>query len=314
MIDTHAHLDALEDAEAAVARAREAGVTRIISIGTDPVSWADTLDLIEAHEDVYGVVGLHPHEATLTFDLSALPRLLGHPKIVGRRRDRPRLLPRLCAARRAGEAVHLPARPCEGGGAPRRDPQSRGGRGHGLHPRQWFDGTVVLHCFSSVALLDEAIEQGWYVSFAGNVTYKNADDLRSRRVPCRPSGSSRRRTVPTSHRSPSEGRRTSRRTSSIPSRLSPKPAAKTRKHSARRSMRTPTRRSACHERSREEEARPALPRRREHPRRDRPPRRARRRRRRARGRARARRADQVSRRPGRAGVRGGARRARSRRS
>ncbi|MDX6399448.1 MAG: TatD DNase family protein, partial [Gaiellaceae bacterium] len=45
--------------------------------------------------------------------------------------------------------------------------------------KQWFDGTVVLHCFSSVGLLDEAIEQGWYVSFAGNVTYKNADDLRT---------------------------------------------------------------------------------------------------------------------------------------
>ena len=52
MIDTHAHLDALEDAGAAVARARGVGVTRIISIGTDPVSWANTLDLIEAHEDV----------------------------------------------------------------------------------------------------------------------------------------------------------------------------------------------------------------------------------------------------------------------
>ena len=53
--------------------------------------------------------------------------------------------------------------------------------------RQWFDGTVVLHCFSSVALLDEAVEQGWYVSFAGNVTYKNADDLRvaARAVPVR---------------------------------------------------------------------------------------------------------------------------------
>src|SRR4029077_16717922 len=83
VIDTHAHLDALEDAEAAVARARDVGVTRIISIGTDPVSWANTLDLIEAHEDVYGVVGLHPHEATLTFDLAALPRLLRPPKVAG---------------------------------------------------------------------------------------------------------------------------------------------------------------------------------------------------------------------------------------
>jgi TatD DNase family protein len=45
--------------------------------------------------------------------------------------------------------------------------------------RQWFDGTVVLHCFSSPPLLDAALEHEWYVSFAGNVTYKNAEDLRT---------------------------------------------------------------------------------------------------------------------------------------
>ena len=42
-----------------------------------------------------------------------------------------------------------------------------------------FEGTVVLHCFSSPPLLEPALERGWYVSFAGNVTYKNAHDLRS---------------------------------------------------------------------------------------------------------------------------------------
>jgi TatD DNase family protein len=47
------------------------------------------------------------------------------------------------------------------------------------------EGTVVLHCFSSPPLLDAALEHGWYVSFAGNVTYKNAYSLRdcARRVP-----------------------------------------------------------------------------------------------------------------------------------
>src|SRR5207237_10109241 len=47
------------------------------------------------------------------------------------------------------------------------------------------DGTVVLHCFSSPALLDPALKRGWYVSFAGNVTYPKAPELReaARRVP-----------------------------------------------------------------------------------------------------------------------------------
>jgi TatD DNase family protein len=41
-----------------------------------------------------------------------------------------------------------------------------------------FDGTVVLHCFSSPHLLDPALERGWYVSFAGNATFPKAVDLR----------------------------------------------------------------------------------------------------------------------------------------
>jgi TatD DNase family protein len=48
-----------------------------------------------------------------------------------------------------------------------------------------FDGTVVLHCFSSPALLEPALERGWYVSFAGNVTFPKAPELReaATRVP-----------------------------------------------------------------------------------------------------------------------------------
>ena len=41
-----------------------------------------------------------------------------------------------------------------------------------------FDGTVVLHCFSSPHLLPRALERGWYVSFAGNATFPKAVDLR----------------------------------------------------------------------------------------------------------------------------------------
>ena len=47
------------------------------------------------------------------------------------------------------------------------------------------DARIVLHCFSSVGLLGPALEHGWYVSFAGNVTYPNAAELRmaAARVP-----------------------------------------------------------------------------------------------------------------------------------
>jgi TatD DNase family protein len=185
VIDTHAHLDALDDPAAAIQRARDAGVTRIVTIATDPASWAVTLPLVEEHDGVYGVAGLHPHEATPDFDLAGLDRLLEHPKVVAvgetgldyYRDYAPHdaqaklFIYQLGLAKRAGLPVVIHNRAAD------EDTLSI--------LRQWFDGTVVLHCFSSPALLPAALEHRWYVSFAGNVTYKNAEELRAaaREVP-----------------------------------------------------------------------------------------------------------------------------------
>jgi TatD DNase family protein len=160
-------------------------VAPIISIGTDPTSWARTLELAESYEDVYMVAGLHPHEATPEFDLGALPRLLEHPKVVGvgetgldyYRDYAPRdaqaklFIFQLGLANRARLPVVIHNRAADD------DTVSI--------LKQWFDGTVVLHCFSSPPLLDAALDHGWYVSFAGNVTYRNAEELRdaARKVP-----------------------------------------------------------------------------------------------------------------------------------
>jgi len=160
VIDTHAHLDALDDPAEAIERARAAGVTRILSIGTDPDSWARTLDLADSHDGVFVVAGLHPHEATLNFDLGDLPRLLRHPKVVGLgeigldyfRDYAPRdaqaklFVYQLGLAREARLPVVVHNRAADD------DTISI--------LRQWFDGgTVILHCFSSVALLEEAVER-----------------------------------------------------------------------------------------------------------------------------------------------------------
>jgi TatD DNase family protein len=179
VIDTHAHLDALEDPAAAVLRAEAAGVTRILTIGTDPASWARALPIVEEHDGVYGVAGLHPHEAASDFDADTLERLLAHPKIVAvgeigldyYRDYAPRdaqtklFIHQLGLAKQAQLPVVIHNRAAD------EDTASI--------LRQWFGGTVVLHCFSSPALLSEAVEQGWYVSFAGNVTYANASELRN---------------------------------------------------------------------------------------------------------------------------------------
>jgi TatD DNase family protein len=185
VIDTHAHLDALADPAAAIARAREAGVTRIVTVGTDPDSWARALGLAEEHEGVYAVLGLHPHESAANVDLDRLPSLLVHPKVVGlgeigldyyrdyapREAQSKAFVYQLMLAKQARVPVVIHNRAAD------EDTVSILG--------QWFDGTVILHCFSSVPLLADALDRGWYVSFAGNVTYKNAGDLReaARAVP-----------------------------------------------------------------------------------------------------------------------------------
>lgn len=185
MIDTHAHLDALDEPSGAVARAREAGVTRIISIGTDPDSWRNTLAIAAEHEGVYVVVGLHPHEATADFDLRELTRVLDHPKVVGvgetgldYYRD---YAPRDAQAELFVDQLELAKE--------RKLPVVIHNRAADDDTvsilRRSFAGTVVLHCFSSAGLLGPALEHGWYISFAGNVTYKNAEELRqaARAVP-----------------------------------------------------------------------------------------------------------------------------------
>jgi TatD DNase family protein len=172
VIDTHAHLDMLDAPAEAVERARAAGVTRILTIGT-----RDAVELAGAHDEVYAAVGVHPHEAAEEHDLDELRALHAHPKVVAvgeigldHYRD---YAPRDAQQRLFAAQLEL-AREL-------RKPvviHTRAADAPTLAELERFDGTVVLHCFSSPHLLPSALERGWYVSFAGNVTYKNATDLR----------------------------------------------------------------------------------------------------------------------------------------
>jgi TatD DNase family protein len=179
VIDTHAHLTSLEDADEAIRRADAAGVTRILTVGTSVEDCRRALSLAERHDGVYAVLGIHPHEAgTATADdLAAVRELLGHPKAVGvgetgldwfrdyaPRDDQQRLFAaELELATEAGKPVVIHTRAAD-------DDTLAALAGH--------EGTVVLHCFSSPHMLPTALDRGWYVSFAGNATYPKAVDLR----------------------------------------------------------------------------------------------------------------------------------------
>jgi TatD DNase family protein len=178
VIDTHAHLDAAADpADVLVERALEAGVTRIVSVGTKESSWRETLTIAERHEGVVAALGVHPHEAA-DGDVGSLRDAVQHPQAVAVgetgldyfRDYAPRDTQRRIFDKQLELAVEL-AKPVI--------IHTRAADDDTLAALTGFDGTVVLHCFSSLPLLEPALERGWYVSFAGNVTYKNAHDLRS---------------------------------------------------------------------------------------------------------------------------------------
>jgi TatD DNase family protein len=178
VIDTHAHLDAsAEPADVLVEHAREAGVTRIVSVGTKESSWHETLAIAERHEGVVAALGIHPHEAA-DGDVAALRDALQHPKAVAVGEaglDYFRDYAPRDAQKRVFEAqIELAAEL----GKPLVI-HTRAAEEDTLAVLSSFTGTVVMHCFSSLPLLEPAFERGWYISFAGNVTYKNAHDLRS---------------------------------------------------------------------------------------------------------------------------------------
>jgi TatD DNase family protein len=181
VIDTHAHLDALADDPAdVVGRARDAGVTRIIAVGSGIDSCRAELAVADREDGVYAALGIHPHQAggDEPARLDELRELLGRPKAVAvgetgldyyrdyAPRDRQRELfeAQLALAAELGKPAVIHTRAADGDTVAALD---------------GFEGTVVLHCFSSPGLLEPAVEHGWYVSFAGNLTYPNAYDLRA---------------------------------------------------------------------------------------------------------------------------------------
>jgi TatD DNase family protein len=182
VIDSHAHLGA--DAADVLERAAAACVTRVIAVATTVSGARDTLALADEHDGVYACLGVHPHEAAEPGDLAELRALLEHPKAVAVGetgldyfRDyaphdaQQRLFDEeLALALEVDKPVVIHTRAADD------DTRAR---------LVDHDGVVILHCFSSPPLLDDAVANDWYLSFAGNVTYKNAYDLRecARRVP-----------------------------------------------------------------------------------------------------------------------------------
>ena len=197
MIDTHAHLDALDDPDGALARAADAGVAKILTVGTTVEGCRTALELADAHEGVFAILGIHPHEAASEGGrLGELEPLLRHPSAVAvgetgldfyrdlspRAAQRKVFESELALAEQLGKPVVV---------------HTRAADEDTLDVLRSFGGTVVLHCFSSAGLLPVALERDYYVSFAGNVTYPTPWSCGLLLPRCPPIAYSRRPTAPT---------------------------------------------------------------------------------------------------------------------
>jgi len=189
LIDTHCHLtfeQLADDAEGVVARSKAAGVAGWITVGTDSQQNRKAVDLADKFENMYAAVGIHPHDAgnVTARIIDELKELAKSEKVVAlgetgldfhynfsKQPDQKRIF---AAQLEIAKEFNLPVI---------------------VHCREAFDETmdileqfirlkgqlrgVVFHCFSGSAEQARAVlDHGFYISFTGVVTFKNAETAR----------------------------------------------------------------------------------------------------------------------------------------
>jgi TatD DNase family protein len=183
VIDSHTHLHLCDPPDSElVAAATQAGVSRIVTVGTDGASCRAALAAAEAFPQVYAAIGRHPNAATGfdDADLAELAALAAHAKCVAigetgldyyrdyaPRADQERAFrAQIELARETAKPLVIHTRAAEDDTLRLLSEQADGVR-------------VILHCFSMPERIDECLQHpDWWFSFAGNVTYPKAETLR----------------------------------------------------------------------------------------------------------------------------------------
>ena len=187
LVDSHCHLDFPDFAaelDAVVARARAAGIGRMVTISTKVKKQTQLIAIAEKYPDVFCTVGTHPHHASSEMDVDAtmLVGLSKHPKVVaigeagldyhydtGPRDDQLKSFrEHIAAARETGLPLVIHARDCDADMA-------------AVLTEEVTKGPfkAVLHCFTAgAALARTAIDLGLYVGFTGILTFKSSQSLR----------------------------------------------------------------------------------------------------------------------------------------
>jgi TatD DNase family protein len=182
VVDTHCHLFLVDrEPSLVVEAARQAGVDRLLCVGLDPVTSARSLELADSMAGVFATAGMHPHDAEL-FDAAAgarIEELLHDPRVV--------------AVGECGLDFYRMRSPVEDQISTLEAHialSNESGKPMVVHVRDaWPDvlrvldegsaERVVIHCFSGdAAIARECAQRGYWISFAGNVTYPKNEHLR----------------------------------------------------------------------------------------------------------------------------------------
>jgi TatD DNase family protein len=217
LIDTHAHLDFpdfADDLEEVLKRAKEAGVTRLITIGTTVESSLSAVRLADRHPEIYAAVGIHPNHASEADEnyLTAITELAAHPKVVAIGEtglDYYRLpgsstatdIIETAFGATTGETIETEIQDAAEVSAQMAVFEQHLelaitlGKSAIIHQRASWNDTIavlerykgrlkaVVHCFNSdPTRVREVVELGYHVSYTGIVTFKNAQEVRDSAV------------------------------------------------------------------------------------------------------------------------------------
>jgi TatD DNase family protein len=195
LVDSHAHLDGEQfeaDRAQVIARAKEAGVQTIVAIGsgTGPGSLDCGIKLAEAHDFIYATIGIHPHEAQLAgeSDFQELEQLAKRPKVIAwgeigldyfydhspRETQQQVFLKQMELARAAKLPIVIHCRPSQ-------NSENAWDDCLGSMQTHWAPAGLggVLHCFTGTwAQAKCALDMGFMISFAGNITFPKAQPIR----------------------------------------------------------------------------------------------------------------------------------------
>lgn len=185
LVDTHAHLQwpsLSGEIEEVLARAREAGVARILTLGTEPRSCRAAVELAERHAGVFAAVGLHPGDLATDFEsaLHEIAPLLEHPRVVAigetgldyYHADNPPRELQIASFTRHLELAATIGKPISIHNRDATDDVMALLERHADHI------TPILHCFTGdAATARRAVAMGCYVSFAGNATYPKLQEV-----------------------------------------------------------------------------------------------------------------------------------------